>query len=156
MSVNDFGVAPTKGTDIIDGLRNPTTKNTNASQKDDNFVSDPGTEELGAGAPSDFSGHENAKRQMRLGKDEHDVIESQPGIIEGANIDPLGPNSNRDDGYYNATVDPSKPNWGVGATLQTKGTSAVNAATGAAQMAYGSATGDKETYNKGAEKYENS
>lgn len=55
-------------------------------------VKDPTSSDFGAGAPSNFQGHIQAKKAMNA---EAGVIEGQPGIIESSNIDPLDPNSNK-------------------------------------------------------------
>jgi hypothetical protein len=55
-------------------------------------VNDPTTEETGAGAGSDFQGHEQAARNFRQTAG---VVEGRPGLIESTNIDPLNENSNK-------------------------------------------------------------
>lgn len=55
-------------------------------------VTDPTTDDLGAGAGSNFTGHEQAQRTF---KQTAGVVEGRPGIIESANIDPLNENSNK-------------------------------------------------------------
>ncbi|KAJ8078625.1 hypothetical protein AAF712_001389 [Marasmius tenuissimus] len=44
-----------------------------------------------------------AKTYSNLDKQQHGVVEARPGIIESSNIDPLNENSNKDDGWANAT-----------------------------------------------------
>ena len=49
-------------------------------------MTDPTTDEAGAGAGPNFQGGRDAKRALR---DAAGVVEARPGIIEGANIAPL-------------------------------------------------------------------
>lgn len=55
-------------------------------------VTDPTSEDFGAGAGPNFQGHQQAARNF---KETAGVVEGRPGIIETANIDPLNENSNK-------------------------------------------------------------
>lgn len=55
-------------------------------------VTDPTTDDMGAGAGSNFRGGEDAQRNF---KQTAGVIEGRPGIIESTNIDPLNEDSNK-------------------------------------------------------------
>lgn len=133
-------------------------------------MEDPTTDSVGAGAGSNFAGHEDAARNFRQTAG---VVEGRPGIIESANIDPLNENSNKgelplprlhasdgaddscvDDGWANA----SSTGTGIGATASTAAStaagaamSAANMAAGAARMAYGHAVGDEAAKQAGKE-----
>jgi len=151
MSLNDLNVSPNKGTDVFGGLQNPTVSS-NTDPKQANFVTDPTSESLGAGAPSDFKGHQNAKHELRQDKSTTGMDE----ILESSNIHPLREDSNAMDGWKHATDDPNKPSMGLGATATVKMQSAMNMASGLGNMAYGKITGDKATEAKGREQYEQS
>jgi hypothetical protein len=55
-------------------------------------VTDPTTDDLGAGAGANFDGHKQATRNF---KETAGVVEGRPGVIESSNIDPLNENSNK-------------------------------------------------------------
>ncbi|EPQ58583.1 hypothetical protein GLOTRDRAFT_36620 [Gloeophyllum trabeum ATCC 11539] len=168
MSLNDkdISLGGNKGVDLHPGVANPTTSSTHADPLAANFVSapttrtltnvtDPTSEEVGAGAPSNFDGDRQAKRNFSKTAG---VIESRPGIIETTNIDPLNEHSNDDDGWANA-INPPKST-GTGASRTTSGltstatsavTGAASMATGAAKLAYGHVAGDEAAKQAGKE-----
>ncbi|GJE98144.1 hypothetical protein PsYK624_143660 [Phanerochaete sordida] len=153
MSMNDkdstlYGA---RGVDVYPGVANPTESSRNDDPLQANFVTDPTTDSFGAGAPSNFTGHEDAARNFRQTAG---VVEGRPGIIESTNIDPLNENSNKDDGWANAR----STGTGIGAaassvasTATSTAMSAANMAAGAARMAYGHAVGDEQAKQAGKE-----
>ncbi|KAF4615276.1 hypothetical protein D9613_003012 [Agrocybe pediades] len=89
MSINDQTMLSQtgKGSDIYPGVANPTSSasgTTNPIMA--NFVDNPTTPSVGAGAGSDFNGHEDAKRSLQ---NPAGVVEARPGIIEYSNVAPL-------------------------------------------------------------------
>jgi len=149
MSLNDKDITlgGSRGVDIHPGVANPTTSSTHADPLAANFVTDPTTEETGAGAPSNFDGHRQAKRNF---SSTAGVIESRPGIIETTNIDPLSEHSNDDDGWANATNAKSTTS-GVGSTSTSMLSGAASVASGTAKMAYGTVAGDEAAKQAGKE-----
>lgn len=144
-------------------------------------MTDPTTDDFGAGAGPNFKGHLNARRNFR---ETAGVVEAIPGLIESTNIDPLNENSNKgafptsracqdvgcslavvssaDDGWANATVAPGTGSGSSGTGIGSFASGAANTATaiaasaagvsvGAAQMAYGHAMGDEATKQAGKE-----
>ncbi|KAJ3794452.1 hypothetical protein GGU11DRAFT_844535 [Lentinula aff. detonsa] len=103
MSVNDRSVGGAIGVDTYPGVANPTSSSDNSNPLVNNFVTDPTTEERGAGAGANFEGDRQATRNF---SQTAGVVEGRPGIIESSNIDPLNENSNKDDGWANATKQP--------------------------------------------------
>ncbi|KAJ7098000.1 hypothetical protein B0H15DRAFT_823709 [Mycena belliarum] len=146
MALNDKSVAPTQGVGVYPGVANPTSSSMPNNPMETNFVTDPTTESRGAGAGPTFEGDKNAKR---LFKESAGVVEGEPGIIESTNVHPLRPDSNDEDGWAHATVNPgqnttSNAEPGIAAK-------AANIATGGAKMAYGYATGNEEVKQVGSE-----
>ncbi|KAH9842556.1 uncharacterized protein C8Q71DRAFT_733397 [Rhodofomes roseus] len=157
MSLNDKDITlgGNKGVDTHPGVANPTSSSNHADPLGSNFVSDPTSDDLGAGAGPNFSGNREAARNFSKTAG---VIEGRPGIIESVNIDPLNENSNKYDGWANATNAPSSTGATVGSTASSYGASATTAAenaasvaTGAAKLAYGHAVGDEVTKQAGKE-----
>jgi len=162
MNDKDNTLVGARGTDVYPGVANPTESSRNDDPLAANFVTDPTTDSFGAGAPSNFTGHEEAARNFSKTAG---VVEGRPGIIESANIDPLNENSNKDDGWANARSTGS----GAGSTASDFGStamsaagtaastgasaamSAANMAAGAARMAYGHAVGDEQAKQAGKE-----
>jgi len=149
MALNDKDITlgGNKGIDVHPGVANPTISSTHADPLAANFVTDPTTDEFGAGAGANFTGHKDAARNFR---ETAGVVEGRPGIIETSNIDPLNEDSNKDDGWANAT---STRSTAAGA-LNTAAGMAQGAATtagGAAQMAYGHLMGDEAAKQAGKE-----
>jgi len=109
---NDKSMKPGVSNDVWPGSANPTTRNAGGDTRAANFIDDPTTGERGAGAPSNFTGDRAAKKAMLA---QAGVIESQPGIIETTNIDPLNQDSNKDDGWagHSNTKRPDKSQAGV-------------------------------------------
>ncbi|KAJ4001355.1 hypothetical protein F5050DRAFT_1803251 [Lentinula boryana] len=103
MSVNDRSVGGAIGVDTYPGVANPTSSSDNSNPLVNNFVTNPTTEERGAGAGANFEGDRQATRNF---SQTAGVVEGRPGIIESSNIDPLNDNSNKDDGWANATKQP--------------------------------------------------
>jgi len=150
MALNDKNL-PTgaQGVGVYPGVANPTSSSMPTNPMETNFVTDPTTEERGAGAGPTFEGD---KQATRLFKQSAGVVEARPGIIETANIDPLNENSNKDDGWANATTTTSsKPTGGIMSGATNIATGTANVATGAAKLAYGTATGDEATKAAGKE-----
>ncbi|THU99307.1 hypothetical protein K435DRAFT_498218 [Dendrothele bispora CBS 962.96] len=109
MSLNDFSMKP-QGSDVHPGVANPTSSNNNSDPMAANFVSDPTSEERGAGAGPTFEGDSMAARNF---KQTAGVVEGRPGIIESTNIDPLNENSNKDDGWANASTGTKQQSEGI-------------------------------------------
>ncbi|KIJ44186.1 hypothetical protein M422DRAFT_47305 [Sphaerobolus stellatus SS14] len=171
MALNDMSMRA-QGTDVYPGVANPTQSSSISDPMATNFVDDPTKDELGAGAPANFRGHREAKHAMR---GEAGVVEARPGILDDTNIDPLNENSNKDDGWANATKVPGSGSVAQQATekasetvtsaqkaaasnrtdASTGATGAINSAmgvaTGAAKMAYGTVTGNKQYFEQGKE-----
>ncbi|PPQ78107.1 hypothetical protein CVT25_015641 [Psilocybe cyanescens] len=101
MASNDQSMLSAKTATIYPGIANPTPSSGVVDPAASNFVNDPSTPTFGAGAGQDFQGHNAAKQIL---KDSAGVVEARPGIIESTNIDPLNENSNKDDGWANATT----------------------------------------------------
>ncbi|KAH9926138.1 uncharacterized protein B0H18DRAFT_1094758 [Fomitopsis serialis] len=159
MSLNDKDVTlgGNKGIDLHPGVANPTSSSTHADPLAANFVrvTDPTSDDVGAGAGPDFSGDREAARNFSKTSG---VVEGRPGIIESANIDPLNENSNKEDGWANATNAPSSTGATAGPTASsyasnatTAAASAASVAAGAAKLAYGHAAGDEATKQAGKE-----
>ncbi|KAL0946976.1 hypothetical protein HGRIS_013126 [Hohenbuehelia grisea] len=152
MSLNDKDttLAGNRSADIYPGVANPTISSMNNDPKAANFVTDPTTEVLGAGAGPNFDGDRQATRMF---SQTSGVVEGRPGIIESTNIDPLNENSNKDDGWANATTNPGRTATTQTATgmVSNAASGAATMATGAAQLAYGHAMGDEATKTAGRE-----
>ncbi|KAI0032325.1 hypothetical protein K488DRAFT_78526 [Vararia minispora EC-137] len=148
MSVNDREIGAAKGSDIYPGVANPTSHSTQADPYMTNFVTDPTSGELGAGVGNRFRGHEQAARNF---KQTAGVVEGRPGIIETTNIDPLNENSNKDDGWANASRTAGGGTEDATAFASSLASSAAGMASGAAKYAYGLATGDEESRQQGSE-----
>ncbi|KAJ7452504.1 hypothetical protein B0H11DRAFT_1741818 [Mycena galericulata] len=143
MALNDKNLPiGARGVGVYPGVANPTSSSMPNNPMETNFVTDPTTEERGAGAGPNFEGDKQAKR---LFKQTAGVVEGAPGIIESTNVHPLRPDSNDDDGWAHAnktTTTTSEPGVVEKAT---------NVATGGAKMAYGYATGNEEVRQAGSE-----
>jgi hypothetical protein len=139
MSLNDQSLLreSVRGVDAYPGVTNPTASgHTDAVSA--NFTDNPTTRERGAGAGSNFQGGRDARRAVNS---QAGVCEAHPGIIETTNIDPLNENSNKNDGWANATK--------TSAPAKSYLSSATQVVTGSAKMAYGTLVGDKETAQSG-------
>ncbi|KAI0668513.1 hypothetical protein C8Q78DRAFT_1047498 [Trametes maxima] len=139
MSLNDKDVTLGANTavDPYPGVANPTASSTHADPLAANFVTDPTTEALGAGAPNDFAGHKEVQRNF--GKSAG-VVEGRPGIIESTNIDPLNENSNKDDGWANAQSSRerlSSAGSSLGSAAQATYNTATSVVSGAASVVSG-------------------
>ncbi|THG98709.1 hypothetical protein EW026_g3518 [Hermanssonia centrifuga] len=155
MNDKDNTLAGARGVDVHPGVANPTSSSINSDPFATNFVTDPTTEDHGAGVGSNFTGGQQAARNFR---ESAGVVEGRPGIIESTNIDPLNENSNKDDGWANARSTGTGTNSTVGSTLGSATTTAASAAagaatiaSGAARMAYGHLSGDEATKQAGKE-----
>lgn len=136
---------------VYPGVANPTKANdlTNIDPAANNFMRDPTTPSLGAGAdPDRFDGHNQAKRTLEQAGG-GGVCEARPGIIESTNIDPLNENSNKDDGWANATVE--RPPVSGPSAGAAGGPGFAAKAAGAAKLAYGTVLGDEATKQQGRE-----
>ncbi|KAJ7740690.1 hypothetical protein DFH07DRAFT_838779 [Mycena maculata] len=146
MALNDKNLpVGAQGVGVYPGVANPTSSSMPTNPMETNFVTDPASEERGAGAGPTFEGDKNAKR---LFKQTAGVIEGEPGIIESTNVHPLRPDSNDDDGWAHATNVKTSMNEtnepGMAAKAAGVATGAANVATGAAKTVYGYATGNEE------------
>ncbi|EIW85001.1 hypothetical protein CONPUDRAFT_47767 [Coniophora puteana RWD-64-598 SS2] len=139
MSVNDKNIGSNMGVDVHPGVANPTTHSVNSNPLETNFVTDPATEDTGAGAGSNFEGHKQAQRNFAANSG---VVEGRPGIIESTNIDPLNESSNKDDGWANANANATSTAPGIKDR-------AWNFADGVSNLAYGVATGDQSSTQQG-------
>ncbi|KAH7910658.1 hypothetical protein BJ138DRAFT_1008360 [Hygrophoropsis aurantiaca] len=138
MAVNDREIGANIGSDVHPGVANPTSHSQQSNPLVTNFVNDPTTDEVGAGAGSNFQGHQQAQRTF---KETAGVVEGRPGIIESSNIDPLNENSNKDDGWANV-----KP---TNSTAPGVTDRLWNVADGVSNVAYGVLTGDKSATKSG-------
>ncbi|KAI0340114.1 hypothetical protein BDW22DRAFT_440084 [Trametopsis cervina] len=152
MNDKDSTLIGARGVDAYPGVANPTSASINSDPLAANFVTDPTSEDTGAGAGPNFDGARQAQRNFSKTAG---VVEGRPGIIESTNIDPLNENSNKDDGWANVR---STSVSGVTSTTQratgavgSAASAAANFATGAAKFAYGHAMGDETTKQAGAE-----
>ncbi|KAJ7709984.1 hypothetical protein B0H17DRAFT_1191112 [Mycena rosella] len=151
MALNDKNMPiGAQGVGVYPGVANPTSSSMPTNPMETNFVTDPTSEERGAGAGPNFEGDKNAKR---LFKETAGVVEGEPGIIESTNVHPLRPDSNDDDGWAHATVQPGSQNATTNELKSEPGMvgKAASVATGGAKMAYGYATGNEEVKQAGAE-----
>jgi len=144
MAVNDRDqtLGGFKAVDVHPGVANPTAHASSGNPMAANFVDDPMTEDAGAGAGPNFEGGAQAARNL---KQAAGVVEGFPGVIESTNIHPLNENSNKDDGFANATQTPGRGGSNAGVKR------AYEAAGGAAKVAYGNVTGDQATKKAGQE-----
>ncbi|THH27065.1 hypothetical protein EUX98_g7131 [Antrodiella citrinella] len=153
MSLNDKDTTlyGSHGVDAYPGVANPTKSSQNSDPLAANFVTDPTTDEVGAGAGPNFAGGRDAARTFKQGAG---VVEARPGIIESSHIDPLDENSSRDDSWANTHPNSTGTGAGVGSTasgaMNTAASMTYNAA-GVAQMAYGTAVGDESHKKAGKE-----
>jgi len=152
MNDKDNTLIGARGVDVHPGVANPTVSS-NTDPLAANFVTDPTSEETGAGAGSNFSGGRDAQRNFAQSSG---VVEGRPGIIESTNIDPLNENSNKDDGWANVRATTGDGNISSTAnSAASQAASAANAAanfaTGAAKFAYGHAMGDEASKQAGRE-----
>jgi len=155
MSLNDKDATlyGSRGVDTYPGVTNPTKASQNSDPLAANFVTDPTSDEAGAGAGPGFAGGRDAARTL---KQSAGVVEARPGIIESSHIDPLDENSTRDDSWANTHPHGTGP--GVGSTAHgafstaaSVASSAAGMAAGAARMAYGTAVGDESAKKAGKE-----
>ncbi|TFK42634.1 hypothetical protein BDQ12DRAFT_719491 [Crucibulum laeve] len=148
MSLNDTTLIAesARGADIHPGVANPTSVSGGTDPAGANFMKDPTTSEIGAGVDSNFDGHNQARRTFNQTAG---VVEGRPGIIESSNIDPLNENSNKDDGWANATSRPTGTAAGAAGPGMVSNAKAM--ATGAVNMAYGTLMGDEEAKKAGKE-----
>ncbi|KZT11614.1 uncharacterized protein LAESUDRAFT_741047 [Laetiporus sulphureus 93-53] len=152
MALNDKDMAlgGNKGIDLYPGVANPTASSTHSDPLASNFVSNA----TGAGEGPGFSGGREARRNFSKTAG---VVEGRPGIIESANIDPLNENSNKDDGWANASgTGADAGGWSSTAsdavdTTSSYAASAATVAAGTTKMAYGHVVGDEATKQAGKE-----
>ncbi|KAJ7109296.1 hypothetical protein C8R44DRAFT_282925 [Mycena epipterygia] len=149
MALNDKNMPiGAQGVGVYPGVANPTSSSMPTNPMETNFVTDPTSEERGAGAGPNFEGDKQAKR---LFKQTAGVVEGEPGIIESTNVHPLRPDSNDDDGWAHATVQPGNQTTSEPKSEPGIASKAATVATGGAKMAYGYATGNEEAKQAGAE-----
>ncbi|KAI0691194.1 hypothetical protein BC835DRAFT_1417309 [Cytidiella melzeri] len=151
MNDKDNTLIGARGVDVHPGVANPTISSTHADPLAANFVTDPTSEETGAGVGSNFDGARQAQRNFNQSAG---VVEGRPGIIETTNIDPLNENSNKDDGWANTRPSGTGAGSTASSTADTAtgmAAAAANYATGAAKFAYGHAMGDETAKKAGSE-----
>ncbi|KAH8102930.1 hypothetical protein BXZ70DRAFT_1006113 [Cristinia sonorae] len=154
MALNDKNTTlyGSRGTDVYPGVANPTAASQNSDPLAANFVTDPTSDEAGAGAGPGFAGGRDAQRNF---KETAGVVEGRPGIIETTHIDPLNENANDDWAK-------SRNSAGTGVGVASAASGAVNSAAsvaysaagvaaGAAKLAYGTAVGDEASKKAGRE-----
>ncbi|KAH8833813.1 hypothetical protein DL96DRAFT_1457368 [Flagelloscypha sp. PMI_526] len=145
MSLNDFNLNTARGVDQHPGVANATSSSNTSNPMASNFVEDPTTDNMGAGAGPRFDGHNQARRNFAQTAG---VVEGRPGIIESTNIDPLHENSNKMDGWGHtqsgstATTEKVEKAQGIASQAATM-------ATGAGQFAYGTVVGDEKSKQAG-------
>jgi len=143
MALNDKNMPiGAQGVGVYPGLANPTSSSMPTNPMETNFVTDPTSDERGAGAGPNFEGDKQATRAF---KESAGVVEGAPGIIESTNVHPLRPDSNDDDGWAHANKTTS--------TTDEPGITekAGNVASGAAKMAYGYSVGNEEVRKAGSD-----
>ncbi|KZP24816.1 hypothetical protein FIBSPDRAFT_929685 [Athelia psychrophila] len=114
-----------------------------------NFVDNPTSDDLGAGAGPNFHGGAHHKHPL---KDTAGVI-GNTDIIESAHIAPLIENSSNDDCFANMATDTrSKADVNL-EQARGVGQRAYETVSGAAQMAYGHVVGDESAKQAGHEAY---
>jgi len=151
MSLNDMNLGVAKGADVYDGLANPTSHSNTSNPRTTNFVEDPTTEELGAGAGPGFQGHIQAAKNF---KNTAGVIEGRPGVIESTHIEPLKEDTALRDQWEDAGVSSTErgpSNSGMIKVATDLGNATSNMLTGAVKMAYGSVAGNEEAFKAGKE-----
>ncbi|KAG8766705.1 hypothetical protein FRC12_006704, partial [Ceratobasidium sp. 428] len=121
---------------VYNGVANPTSASITNDPKRDNFVTDPTSSEVGAGAGPTFQGGQDAERALKTGSG---VVEGRPGLIESSNIAPLSGEEPRFNAPSNSTTTSTG---GVGSTLS-----------GGAKLVYGTLTGDQATLDQGKKEY---
>ncbi|KAF8605110.1 hypothetical protein BDV93DRAFT_491325 [Ceratobasidium sp. AG-I] len=141
MSLNDLSMDARQGADVYSGVANPTSASITNDPQRDNFVSDPTSEERGAGAGPTFEGGKDAERALKPGAG---VVEARPGIIADSNIAPL---SAEEPGFGKClsgapTNSTTTSNPGVASTI-----------TGGAKLAFGTLTGNEAATEQGKEEY---
>ncbi|KEP52569.1 hypothetical protein V565_043340 [Rhizoctonia solani 123E] len=136
--------------DVYNGVANPTSSSLTSDPKRDNFasppspnsqsrqliskqVTDPTSDEAGAGAGPGFQGGQDAKRAL---KNAAGVVEAHPGILEEVNIPPL---SNEEPGFD--------------APSTQKTSTATSTLSGGAKIAFGTVTGNQDTLEQGRQEY---
>ncbi|CUA76758.1 hypothetical protein RSOLAG22IIIB_02230 [Rhizoctonia solani] len=132
MSLNDLSIRPNQGTDVYDGVTNPTSSSIANDPKRDNFVTNPTSDEAGAGAGPGFQGGKDAEQAL---KHAAGVVEAHPGILEGAKIAPLSD---------------EEPEFGAPSTQTSTAASTLS---GGAKIAYGTVTGNQTTLEQGKQEY---
>ncbi|KAH9923942.1 uncharacterized protein BXZ73DRAFT_103676 [Epithele typhae] len=155
MSLNDTSLGPSRGVDIHPGVANPTSHSNHGDPLASNFVTDPTTDDMGAGAGPNFQGHKQAARGFT---ENAGVCEGRPGVIESTHIDPLAEDSNDDDGWAKTKPTQGQPRSGMTGVAQGAYSTASDMATGAASMAsglgqaaYQYVAGDEKTRKSGKE-----
>ncbi|EUC66771.1 Sgt1 [Rhizoctonia solani AG-3 Rhs1AP] len=132
MSLNDLSINPSQA-NVYNGVANPTSSSLTSDPKRDNFVTDPTSDEAGAGAGPGFQGGQDAKRAL---KNAAGVVEAHPGILEEVNIPPL---SNEEPGFD--------------APSTQKTSTATSTLSGGAKIAFGTVTGNQDTLEQGRQEY---
>ncbi|CAD6584967.1 MAG: hypothetical protein CYPHOPRED_002902 [Cyphobasidiales sp. Tagirdzhanova-0007] len=106
MALNDHAMDMTKSTDIVSGLSNPTVSTNHANPKAANFVTDPGSDEVGAGHPPSWTGYDNASTQLRKNSQANDVEANISGtVVEPLGTDPGKAGSTKADGSLASALD---------------------------------------------------
>ncbi|CAE6425351.1 unnamed protein product [Rhizoctonia solani] len=136
MAINDLTINPAQGADVYDGVTNPTSSSTSNDPKRDNFVTDPTSDEAGAGAGPTFQGGRDARRALNANAG---VVEACPSILEGTSIPPL---SNDEPGFGAPSNKSSTTSAGAASTIS-----------GGAKIAFGTVTGNQETLDQGRQEY---
>ncbi|QRW19278.1 hypothetical protein RhiXN_00684 [Rhizoctonia solani] len=147
-------VARLQGTDVYEGVANPTSSQPQPTQNGQlctyqsspiphthtsqfcEQVTDPTSDEAGAGAGPTFQGGRDAKRALNAGAG---VVEARPGILEGTNIPPL---SNDEPEFGAPSNKSSTAPAGTASTIS-----------GGAKIALGTVTGNQETLDQGRQEY---
>ncbi|TCD65357.1 hypothetical protein EIP91_002755 [Steccherinum ochraceum] len=150
MSLNDRdgNLYGSRGSDVYPGVTNPTKASTQYDPMAANFVTDPTTDEVGAGAGPNFAGGKDATRNFNQTAG---VVENRPGIIESTHIDPLDESSDPDAWAKRNAMAGSGTGASAFNTATSMASSAAGMAAGAARMAYGTAVGDENAKRAGKE-----
>jgi len=154
MSLNDKDITlgGPQGTDVYPGIMNPAPFG-NGDPKATNFVKDPTSELVGAGAGANFAGGRDAERSM---KHAAGVVEAKPGIIESTQIepldsksDPLEPSADKEDQVATDNSKSRLSGYPGAGSISSAFETGTTMAGGAAKVAYGTVTGDQATFEQG-------
>ncbi|ELU41715.1 Sgt1 [Rhizoctonia solani AG-1 IA] len=139
MAINDLTINPTQVSSFSHSATHPPLTLSLVCRE---LVTDPTSDEAGAGAGPTFQGGRDAKRALNAGAG---VVEARPGILEGTNIPPL---SNDEPEFGESFTEHAPSNKSSTAPAGTAST-----ISGGAKIALGTVTGNQETLDQGRQEY---